>query len=102
MATALKGSLIPSSLMMPNKNRRPTLEEELLNDEIDREYEDWSDVMFGIPVGYVPNNILAEMDEKVLAAYTGVPPNAVTECSTASTSEEWREFLRKIEEDLDG
>jgi len=80
-----------------NTPRRPTLEEEQYNDAIEEELDEWDDMI----LGPVPGEWIEDWDAAMEADYLGeVHPESRLEANVSSSPEDWREFLRKIEEDL--
>lgn len=82
-------------------SRQPTKAEldaqEAMDAQIEAELDEWDDMF--IAYGHIPSYYL---DEDDYATYVGpVIANPVTnEASTDSSPEDWKAFLKKIEEDL--
>lgn len=90
----------------PGNRRNISQEEEDYNDAIDDQIEAELDMMddyiFGMQAGHIPGGYPEGWDEDMEAQYLGEASVVKTEVSTDSSPEDWKEFLRKIEEDLDG
>ena len=91
---------------MPGKPRSEmTQEEREYNDALDAQIEEeldlWDDHIVGMQLGHIPGGFPEGWDDSMEAAYVGESLEVKAEGRTDSSPEEWREFLRKIEEDLD-
>lgn len=82
--------------------RDKTPEEQEYEDAIEREPDEWDEMLL-VQADHIPGGYPEGWDETFEAAYVGVSPKTVDKEISLdhATSEEWREFLRKIEEDLD-
>ncbi len=90
---------------MPGKPRSEMSEEEreysdALDAQIEEELDMWDDHIVGMQIGHIPGGYPEGWDDSMEAAYVGESLDVKTEGSTDSSPDEWREFLRKIEEDL--
>jgi len=80
--------------MTKNKNRRPSLEEELHNDDIDHELDEYLWIP-GYSLGWLTGY------EEFEFFNCGEEKNSI-EINVNSSAEDWKSFIKKIEEDLDG
>jgi hypothetical protein len=82
------------------KNRRHATQEELdYNDTIEAELDEWDNMIHNIQVGHIPGGWPEGWNPDMEMVYQGYP-KTITEGDTGSTPEEWKEFLKRLEEDL--
>ena len=86
---------------MSSKPRRPSPEEEQYNDAIEQELDDLDEMwLIGMQMGHIPGGYPEGWDQEMEAAYIGESTATTNEGSLDSSPEEWRDFLKKLEEDL--